>query len=196
MSLDSLDEAAFARITRRPYFQKVIDSILTAVEMGFQVKVNVVIARGYNDSELIDFVQFSEKTGVDVRFLELMRVGASVDEHIEKFMAAEEMIEIIAQEFELFPVASVLDSTSFNFKTVSGARIGFIASESQPFCGNCSRLRLSATGKLQSCLFSEAGVELRGVDPLNYPEILHQVMEMKPHGRLPFITQTMNQIGG
>ena len=106
------------------------------------------------------------------------------------------MMEIIEQEFELLPVSSEIDSTSFNFRTTSGARIGFIASKSKPFCGNCSRLRLSAIGKLRSCLFSEAGIDLRGQDPLDYPEILHQVMEMKPTGRLPFIEQTMNQIGG
>ena len=63
-------------------------------------------------------------------------------------------------------------------------------------CGACSRLRLSATGKLRSCLFSDTGVSLKGRDILDYPEILREVMEMKPAGRLPRILQPMNQIGG
>src|SRR5690606_22332426 len=97
---------------------------------------------------------------------------------------------------ELHPVESPLDSTSFSFRTGGGGHVGFIASESQPFCGACSRLRLSATGKLRSCLFSDTGVELRGRDRLDYPEILEEVMAMKPTGRIPRILQPMNQIGG
>ncbi len=196
ISLDSLDETRFARITRRPHFQKVIASILKAAAMGFEVKVNAVISRGHNEDELHDFVVFAEEQGVEVRFLELMQVGPSVAEHAERFVAAQEMIDSLLTREELLPESSAADSTSFNFRTSRGARIGFIASESKPFCGTCSRLRLTSTGKLRACLFSEAGIDLRGRDPLDYPEILRDVMGMKPNGRLPHVLQSMNQIGG
>jgi GTP 3',8-cyclase len=196
ISLDSLDEARFRTITASPHFGKVLSSILRAKEMGFEVKVNTIVFRGINDGELPAFLKFSETHGIEVRFLELMRVGPAIGEYAERFMAAEEMLERLRPHGDLLPVSSPKDSTSFGFSTARGGRIGIIASESKPFCGACSRLRLSATGKLRSCLFSDTGVELRGRDRLDYPEILNEVMAMKPTGRLPRIPQSMNQIGG
>ena len=196
ISLDSLDEIKFNAITRRPYFRKVLASIIKAVSMGFSVKVNAVIARGYNDLELPAFLNFAEDQGVEVRFLELMKVGVSISDHGDRFIPAQEMIDRLSAHATLRPDESAVDSTSFAFRTTRGARIGFIASESKPFCGSCSRLRLTAVGKLRACLFSEAGVDLRGRDPLDYPEILREVMDLKPTGRLVQILQPMNQIGG
>ncbi len=196
ISLDSLREERFRSITGSPHFRKVIAAILRAKAMGFEVKVNAIVFRGLNDAELPAFLDFSAEHGVEVRFLELMRVGPAMGDHAAQFIPAAEMIEGLRKVADLIPVASSVDSTSFGFRTARGARIGFIASESQPFCGACSRLRLSATGKLRSCLFSDTGVELRGRDRLDYPEILREVMAMKPTGRLPDIPQPMNQIGG
>jgi GTP 3',8-cyclase len=196
VSLDSLEEPKFRSITGSPHFRRVVAAILRAKSMGFEVKINTIVFRGINDGELSAFVDFSAEHGVEVRFLELMRVGPAIGEHEERFLAAGEMIGRLQAVEELLPVDAPLDSTSFGFQTARGARIGFIASESKPFCGACSRLRLSATGKLRSCLFSDTGVELRGRDRLDYPEILQEVMALKPTGRLPRIPQPMNQIGG
>jgi len=126
----------------------------------------------------------------------LMKVGPADARHGELFVSADEMLERLGEREELIPVDVPLDSTAFSYRTVSGARLGFIASESKPFCGACSRLRLSATGRLRACLFSEAGMDLRGKDRFDYPEILGRVMALKPAGRLPRILQPMNQIGG
>jgi cyclic pyranopterin phosphate synthase len=196
ISLDSLEEAKFNAITRRPHFRKVLAAILQAATMGFAVKVNVVVARGYNDHELHNFLLFAEEHGVEVRFLELMKVGPAILEHADQFVSAEEMIRELSSRTDLAPVESARDSTSFGFRTPRGARIGFIASESKPFCGTCSRLRLTAKGSLRACLFSEAGIDLRQQNPLDYPEILRLVMDMKPTGRLEEVGQSMNQIGG
>ncbi len=196
VSLDSLDAGTFRAITGSPHFRKVIAAILRAKSMGFHVKINTIVFRGINDGELPDFLAFSADHGVEVRFLELMRVGPAIGEHAERFMPAREMLDRLEIHDTLEPVSDREDSTSFGFRSGRGARIGFIASESKPFCGACSRLRLSATGKLRSCLFADTGVELRGRDPLDYPEILQEVMAMKPTGRLPRIHQAMNQIGG
>lgn len=196
VSLDSLDESRFRTITGSPHHRKIVSAILQAKAMGFEVKINTIVFKGINDDELGAFLDFAEKHGVEVRFLELMRVGPSIQSHQERFMPAREMIAKLGPECDLQPLDSAPDSTSFSFRTRGGGRIGFIASESQPFCGACSRLRLSATGKLRSCLFSDTGLELRGRDPLDYPEILQEVMAMKPTGRLPRIHQPMNQIGG
>ncbi len=196
ISLDSLEESNFNAITRRPHFHKVIAAIIQAAKMGFTVKVNAVIAKGYNDHELHNFILFAEEHGVEVRFLELMKVGPSIASHAEQFISADEMIHVILNGVELTAVTSSIDSTSFGFQTQRGAHIGFIASESKPFCGSCSRLRLTAKGNLRACLFSEAGIDLRKRPLLDYPEILREVMQMKPTGRLEAVGQSMNQIGG
>ncbi len=196
ISMDSLDAANFNVITRRPHFQKVLAAIIQAAEMGFTVKVNTVIAKGYNDHELYNFILFAEDHGVEVRFLELMKVGPAIEHHPGQFISADEMIQVLLNRVELTAVTSSIDSTSFGFQTQRGARIGFIASESKPFCGSCSRLRLTAKGNLRACLFSEAGIDLRNRPLLDYPEILREVMQMKPTGRLEAVGQSMNQIGG
>lgn len=196
ISLDSLEEEVFRAITRRPHFPAVKAAILKARDMGFAVKVNCIVFRDVNDGELPAFVRFAEEEGVEVRFLELMKVGPSAAEHASRFVTAEEMLRRLEDSPLWSPENVEEDSTSFVYRTARGGRIGFIASESRPFCGACSRLRLSATGKLRSCLFADTGVPLKGRDVLDYPEILREVMGMKPTGRLPRILQPMNQIGG
>lgn len=195
ISLDSLSEDSFRFITRSAHFQAVMSAILKARDMGFPVKVNTIVFRGLNDHELPAFARFAETENVEVRFLELMKVGPASHEHALRFFPAAEMVRAL-EPFGVEPVSADADSTACLYRTARGGRLGIIASETLPFCGACSRLRLSATGKLRSCLFSDTGVSLKGRDLLDYPEILREVMALKPEGRLPRILQPMNQIGG
>lgn len=196
ISMDSLDAEKFREITGSPRFQEVRATILSAREMGFDVKVNTIVFRGINDGELPAFARFSAEHDIEVRFLELMKVGPANARHGDLFVPADEMLARLRESEELVSVGVPHDATAFAFRTANGGRLGFIASESKPFCGACSRLRLSATGRLRACLFSEAGMELRGKDAFDYPEILRRVMALKPEGRLTRILQPMNQIGG
>ena len=196
ISLDSLRAERFHEITKTKYFQKVYDAVIQTKAKGFKVKVNTVVMRGINDDEIMDFVAFSADHDVEVRFLELMKIGCSNQNHSLYFVPAQEIIKRI-EEFEiLLPQPVNRDSTSFNFTTTSGAKVGFIASESQAFCSFCSRLRLTAAGKLRACIMSEAGVNLRGVKRELYPEIFKTVLRMKPFTRIDYIKQPMYQIGG
>lgn len=196
VSLDSLREERFRMITMANHFKNVYQGVLMAQEMGFYVKVNVVLIKDFNDDEIFDFIDFSRQFGIDVRFLELMKIGVSCAIQPRYFISAQEMIEKIESREKLIPQSINSDSTSFNFTTESGAKIGFIASESQPFCRFCSRLRLTATGILRSCLMSEKGISLRGKDKSEYPSILKSVIAGKPMERLEKIDQPMYQIGG
>lgn len=196
ISLDSLSPNTFKKITKTEYFDKAFESVILAKEMGFHVKVNVVILRGINDHELFDFIKFSDRHGVEVRFLELMKIGPYYKKHSQLIVPAQELIERIEEKENLEPQSVNCDSTSFNFRTSSGARIGFIASESQSFCRFCSRLRLTATGRLRACIMSEAGISLRGVGKEQYQKILQSVLGMKPTDRIDHIKQPMYQIGG
>lgn len=196
ISLDSLNKEKFNQITKTNYFDNVINSILKSKEMGFNTKVNMVISRGVNDNEVFDFIDFSAKYDIEVRFLELMKIGPAYEMNPNLFIPAVEIIKDIKEKYKLTKIKMSNDSTSFNYTTDSGAKIGFIASESQPFCNTCSRLRLSATGKLRACLMSEDGINLKNISKENYSQIIKDVIDMKPINRIDHIEQSMNQIGG
>lgn len=114
ISLDSLSEENFRKITFGNHFKKVIENIRLAVSHGFIVKINTVIMKGINDHEILDFVKFSENESVEVRFLELMRIGHARPEQAAQFMTASQMIKSIPP---MKAVTMPYDSTSFNFVT-------------------------------------------------------------------------------
>jgi cyclic pyranopterin phosphate synthase len=196
ISLDSLQAENFNRMTRSMGFEKVMGSILKAHEMGFQLKLNTVIMRGENDHELLDFVRFSEAKGIEVRFLELMKIGMARQFQPEAFISAEEQISRIQNTFSLSPLQVEKDATAFSFKTQGGGKIGFIASESRPFCGDCSRLRLSHDGKLRACLMLNQGKSLRNLSETELLKVTRQVMALKPFQRRESVAQNMYRIGG
>lgn len=196
ISLDSLQADKFNRMTHSKTFETVYATLLKAREMGFKVKVNTVVIGGWNTDEILDFVAFSEREGVEVRFLELMRIGQALPDQDRRFRAAADLIKELSEQIELTPVKMELDSTSFNFSTPAGGNIGFIASESQPFCGSCSRLRLSYEGQLRACLMLSEGHSLRGLNAQERLATVHRVMGLKPITRIKEVQQAMYQIGG
>lgn len=196
VSLDSLDPDNFRRMARGGDLEKVLEGIRAARDAGLVVKINTVVMRGMNDHELEAFHDFSVVEGVEVRFLELMRIGEALPFFEERFVPASEMLRRLERHSPLRQLAAEDDATAFLRVSQSGAALGFIASESVPFCGGCSRLRLSAKGTLRACLFKEDGISLRGVSRSDLPAVLAQVADLKPEGRLPSIAQAMHTIGG
>ncbi len=196
ISLDSLDPNNFKKITHGDHFKRVYDNILKAHNLGFQVKVNAVMMKGVNDHELLNFVQFAEETKIEVRFLELMRIGYACKEQKDQFISAQELIDRIKMKTSLRSVLLPKDSTSFNFMTDSNGQIGFIASESQAFCGQCSRWRLSADGILRACLLKDDGRSLRNLNKAERESIYFELLGMKPLMRPLEVSHDMNRIGG
>jgi cyclic pyranopterin phosphate synthase len=196
ISLDSLDPGAYDRITGGGDHRAVLRAIGKADAMGLRVKVNVVVLRGINDGELPGFADWSARTGIEVRFLELMRIGPGAATYPRRFMSAAEMMERLARAADLVPVPMPPDSTARVFKTSRGGRLGFIASESMPFCGSCSRLRLSATGMLRACLMQEGGRSLRDAPPEEFPGRVAEVAAMKPVLRPEKLAGAMHAVGG
>lgn len=190
ISLDSLDEANFRKITFGNHLKRVIANIRQAVKLGFVVKINTVMMRGINDHEVSDFIKFSEDESVEVRFLELMRIGHACSEQKDQFISADELLKTLRP---MQAISSPLDSTSFNFVTDNGGRVGFIASESKPFCGQCSRWRLSADGILRACLLKDDGKSIRNT---NREQIFQELLGMKPILRPLEVAHSMNAIGG
>lgn len=199
ISLDSLKEDKFNQLVNFKAFHKVMKALLKTKEMGFRLKLNTVLLKGFNDDEIFDFINFSSKYHIEVRFLELMKIGQVLKFSQNHFISASEVIQRINQHEKLIPEKVEWDSTSFNFRTPQGAQIGFIASESEPFCHSCSRLRLSADGYLRACLMSERGIPLKPLlnekTLLSYDDFI-KVIQMKPLTRIEKIHQDMHQIGG
>jgi len=196
ISLDSLDERNFKKITHGDHLARVLKNIGLARSMGFHIKINTVAMRGINDHELFDFVEWSREMGIEVRFLELMRIGHAIENQKSQFIEASEMIKRLETRYPLKPKHMAPDSTSFNFITACGAQLGFIASESKAFCGGCSRWRLSADGFLRACLLKDEGTSLLNSTPASRSEIFDQVLKMKPGLRPAEVAHSMNQIGG
>ena len=196
VSLDSLDEATFKRVTHGNHLKRVLANLRAAREADFTVKVNVVAMKGVNDHEVFDFARYSAELGIEVRFLELMRIGHALGKQTEQYISAEELIAALRTRHTLEPVAASADSTSFSFRLENGARIGFIASESKAFCGQCSRWRLSADGVLRACLFKDDGLSIRGVPRGEREPIFRTLLGMKPFMRPAEVLHPMNAIGG
>jgi cyclic pyranopterin phosphate synthase len=195
-SLDTLDPVKFKNITKVDGLSKVLESIDLAIAYGFKVKVNAVIMKNLNANEILDFVEFSQKKGIEVRFLETMNIGV-VKPHFERwFLSADEMIQEITSRYEMTLKPSAHDSTSFNYELSNGAKIGFIASESKPFCGGCSRLRIDAKGNVYPCLFKHEGTSLVGKTLIEYPEIIPGLIAQKPMHRIKKQDTPMYQLGG
>ena len=196
ISLDSLDETNFLKITGSPHQKKVMEAVLKAKEAGFHIKINVVLMKGINDHEIEDFVEFSKKHDMEVRFLELMKIGQARNHFTRHFFPAKKIVERLGNLSSLIPVVLPTDSTSFNYRLTNGAHIGIIASESRPFCKGCSRLRLSAEGQLRPCLMIDGGENLKNKTISEIKKILLKTMTMKPTDRIDEVVQPMNQIGG
>lgn len=168
VSIDSLREDRFAAITRSGVaVRDVLESVRVLVEEGLgPVKLNAVLIRGVNDDEAADLAGLALRMGVEVRFIEYMPLDSARAWDATKWVAAAETKRAIEARYEL--EASGEDEESSTARTYrfagdsSGARVGFIAPVSSPFCGACSRLRLTADGKVRPCLFSTREWDLLG----------------------------------
>lgn len=196
ISLDSLDSENFQKITHGKKLRTVLRNIELAKNRGLEVKINMVAMKGVNDHEILDFVEYAKNMEIEVRFLELMRIGHALEEQNQQFMAAKEIIDLLKENFQLRPVKKELDSTSFNYLLDNGAEIGFIASESMPFCGSCSRWRMSSDGTLRACLLKDAGVSVKNTTSEERKAIYHRLLGMKPNTRPREVKHQMNEIGG
>ena len=158
VSLDSLTPDRFALLTGRNELVRVLDGIDAAIEAGLQpVKVNSVTIRGVTDDQAVAFAEFARNKGVQVRFIEFMPLDNGKVWRRELVVPGEEVRAKINAVYSLVPVvAENLSETSRRWKFADGApgEVGFINPVTQPFCGHCSRIRLTADGMIRTCLFS------------------------------------------
>lgn len=164
VSIDSLKPDRFRQITKRGDLGKVLEGLFAAKSHGLSpIKINAVIERGVNDDEILDLVTFSREHGFALRFIEYMDVGNANEWQSGKMISKKEILEIINARFPLRKVGREKGSApSVDYQFLDGSGdIGVIASVTEPFCGTCTRSRLTADGKLVTCLFSNQGYDLK-----------------------------------
>lgn len=165
-SLDSLDRDNFKKITGRDNLDQVLNSIRLAQDLGFSpVKVNAVVIRDLNDHELEGLALFAREQNLSLRFIEFMPLDSGREWLKEMVVSGREILERLRSRFGLQPLPSSnpsSTSTRWGFPDGRG-EIGIIAPVSEPFCGHCNRLRLTADGKIRTCLFSLTEHDLRSL---------------------------------
>jgi GTP 3',8-cyclase len=163
-SLDSLEAANFRKMTGRDGLEEVLSSIALAQQLGFHpVKVNAVIIRGLNDHEIEALAEFAHKHNLSFRFIEFMPLDSARAWLKEMVVPGREVLARLQARFDLRPVASDNPSETAKRWAFPDGRgeLGIIAPVSEPFCGHCNRIRLTADGKVRTCLFSVTEHDLR-----------------------------------
>ena len=163
VSLDSLDTEKFTTITRRNYFNKVYNNILLLVKEGFNVKLNAVLIKEFNDNEIVDFINLSKDLDIAIRFIEFMPFDGNKWD-IKKMVSYQEIMDSAYSHFSKDDIIRLEDApndTAKNYQ-LKGAKGSFaiISSVTNPFCDSCNRLRLTANGQLKNCLFSATESDL------------------------------------
>jgi cyclic pyranopterin phosphate synthase len=166
ISLDSLDRDKFRRMTKRGDLDKVLEGIFAAKSHGlYPIKLNAVIERGVNDDDILPLVEFSRKHGFGMRFIEYMDVGNANNWTSEKLVSKKEIIAKIGSHYPLKEIGRAQGSApSVEYEFVDGGGdVGVIASVTEPFCSSCTRARITADGKIVTCLFSERGHDVKAL---------------------------------
>ena len=164
VSIDTLDPDKFKRMTKRGDLDKVLEGIFAAKDSGLApIKLNAVVERGVNDDDILPLVEFSRQHGFGMRFIEYMDVGNSNGWTSAKLVSKKEIIETIHARYPLREIGRDKGSApSVDYEFVDGrGDIGVIASVTEPFCSSCTRIRVTADGKIVSCLFSQLGHDVK-----------------------------------
>ncbi len=211
VSLDSMRAAKFTLMTGRDALSRVLDGIDAARAAGLgPVKVNCVVIRGFNDDEVIDFAEFARTHDLSVRFIEFMPLDGRPDWDRGQVVSGAEMLAALRSRYELVPVDPSTPSETarrYRFADSSTGELGFITTITQPFCDGCSRLRLTADGRLRTCLFSTRSHDVkallrRGESVEGVKRFITAVAQTKESGHeinVPGFTpsaESMSSIGG
>ncbi|MBC1397292.1 GTP 3',8-cyclase MoaA [Listeria fleischmannii] len=187
VSLDSLQADRFKEITRGGRLQKVLDGIQKAEEVGlFPIKLNVVLIKGQNDDEIIDFLKFTKDKDINIRFIEYMPIGHAGNSWKKKYLSLNTIFEACKEAgFEYEPVDTVKGNGPSENYRIKGAKgtFGLIHPVSSHFCASCNRLRLTADGYIKACLYWDEELNIRPYiqnNPEELMKIVQQSIDNKP----------------
>jgi cyclic pyranopterin phosphate synthase len=163
LSLDTLVPSKFQTITLRNQFEKVIDNLYLLLNNDFKIKINVVLINGFNDNEIIDFINLTEHLPISIRFIEFMPFAGN-DWDKSKMVSQDEILNQVENHFSASKLEKLdneknFTAREFKIKNHLGS-FGIISSITNPFCDGCNRIRLTANGKIKNCLFSNSETDL------------------------------------
>jgi cyclic pyranopterin phosphate synthase len=197
VSLDAVDEAVFARMSRRHSVQRIVRGIDAALSAGLTVKINTVVMKGMNDSQILPLLEFAFARNLRIRFLEVMAMGHLHDQSDRYLLSRDEILTVIAGRYVLQSLDRARSATAHYWKTESGHSFGIIANESEPFCGDCDRLRLDSSGNIYGCLSSNHPIPLdRAESGEEWNEKLQRALLQKQSLRFTGSDLSMLYIGG
>ncbi|MDP7108814.1 MAG: GTP 3',8-cyclase MoaA [Nitrospinaceae bacterium] len=164
ISLDALDPEKFRHVNRRDCLEEVLEGIKISAEEGFKsIKINAVAMRNFSESEIMRLIKMGRSDGFEIRFIEFMPLDSDQTWERDKVLFGHEIIDLIKEKHELVPVENSLEigpASEYDFADGKG-RIGIITAVSNPFCDHCNRIRITANGKLRTCLFSTHETDLK-----------------------------------
>ncbi len=200
LSLDSLDSKNFNRMGRVGKLKKTLEGIDTCLSLGLSVKVNMVVIRNENDSEVLDMLEYGVNKGIEIRFLELMGMGLLHNKNEKQQVSMNEILSQISKKFSIKQAKADHDSTSLRYE-IPGGYFGIIPNKSAPFCSTCSRLRLTSEGKLIGCLSNPSPVSIRHLINHKNPEkelqkIVKKSISYKQDVAFTGSSLVMSRVGG
>jgi cyclic pyranopterin phosphate synthase len=166
ISLDSLNDELFGKINGRNIGTKpVLDGIAAARSAGLGVKINMVVKKGLNDSEIVPMAEFCKNEGLQLRYIEYMDVGSTNGWKMDDVVTKKEIYEILRKQYDLEPIdPAYFGEVAKLYRYInSNSTVGFITSVSESFCSSCTRARLSANGQIFTCLFNGNGHDIRDI---------------------------------
>jgi len=206
ISLDTLDSQKFKAISRQGNLKAVLEGLDTARREGFFIKLNVVVLRGLNDDEILNFVKFSQEKQIIVRFIELMPIGVNNIGYQDLYISCAEIKERLKVFWQLQSIGERFGNGPAEYYRLKGTPIivGFISPLSNKFCSTCSRLRLTADGLLIPCLADKQGIDLKKPLRQNHLNevlnLLKKAVFLKPKGHKLNLSSyrecLMSKIGG
>ena len=210
VSLDALDHKKFRDVNRRDCLQSVLDGLDTARKVGFKsIKINAVAVRNFSETEIMSLIEMGRSDGFEIRFIEFMPLDSDKVWERDKVLFGHEIVNMIKENYELVPIDNSLEigpASEYNFADGKG-KIGIITAVSNPFCDHCNRIRMTADGKLRTCLFSTEETNLKelirsGATDKTIIETLKQAVLVKEPGHKINLddferpTRAMHAIGG
>jgi cyclic pyranopterin phosphate synthase len=197
VSLDAMDEDLFFAMSKRNNVQRIIDGILAAQKVGLQVKINAVIMKGINESQILPLVNFAFVNNITIRFLEVMAMGHLHHQAQQYFYSQEALLQTIASKYSFIKLDRNNAATANYWRTNTGHTFGIIANESAPFCSDCNRLRLDSNGHIFGCLSSNHPIKINDWNnPKEVTEKLQEALLQKQSVKFTGSSLSMLQIGG
>lgn len=198
ISIDAVDQEVFSSISRHPNTARVFSGIEAALKAGMNVKLNAVIMRGKNDSQIVPLLDYATSLGVKIRYLELMKMGHLYHSENGLFFPEKEILSAIQSKYQIEQMQRETAETAHYWRASNGGVFGIIANESTPFCHDCNRLRMDSNGIFYGCLSNAHGEKLAPYidDSEKLAEKLSGLLRLKQPVKFHGSELSMRNIGG